>query len=134
MSSKSEQFRMNMTVHGMMDEQYVTALAQKTKRGLEGAAERGNHTGGRCFGYKNVPIESNEKLDAYGRPAIIGSRLEVDPEQAAIVGRIFTMYAGGMSLKKIAKTLNSEGVPSPQQPRGRIQRSWVHTCLRAMLH
>lgn len=132
-NSKSEQFRLMMAMNGMMDEQYVTALGQKTKRGLEGAALRGNHTGGRCFGYKNIPIYG-EKLDPFGNKAVVGSKLEVDPLQADIVRRIFTMYAEGVSLKKIAKQLNKEGVTSPVPQLHRVQQSWVHTSIRAMLH
>jgi DNA invertase Pin-like site-specific DNA recombinase len=64
-NSRSDQFRTLMTLNGMIDEQYSTSLAQKTKRGLEGTAERGFHTGSRCFGYQPVPIESPDKRDAY---------------------------------------------------------------------
>ncbi len=132
MSSRSEQFRMTMTMNGMIDEQYVAALGLKTKRGLEGAAIRGNHTGGRCFGYKNTPVYG-EKLDAFGHREIVGSKLEVDPAQAETVRRIFAMYADGTSLKKIAKQLNKEGVEAPVPQLHRVQQSWAHTSIRAML-
>lgn len=132
-NSTSEQFRTLITLHGMIDEQYSTSLAQKTKRGLEGAAERGNHTGGRCFGYRNVPIESKEQTDTYGRPVIIGARLEIEPEQAATVHRIFEMYAEGHSLKTIAKKLNAEKIPSPRPASGRVQQSWCPSSIRVIL-
>lgn len=35
-----------------------------------------------------------------------------DPEQVAVLRRMFTMYDGGASLRDISVTLNSEGVPS----------------------
>lgn len=37
----------------------------------------------------------------------------VDPEAAAVVGRIFEMRAAGMMFNAIAKQLNEEGIPSP---------------------
>ncbi|MGD1211254.1 MAG: recombinase family protein [Candidatus Acidiferrales bacterium] len=133
-NSKSEQFRTLMTINGMVDEQYSVALGQKTKRGLEGTAERGNHTGGRCFGYRNIPIESKNQTDAYGRATIVGAKLEVDPDQAETVRRIFQMYVDGHSLKTIAKMLNADKVASPQPALGRIQQSWCPSSIRVMLH
>ena len=41
-------------------------------------------------------------------------RLAVQPEEAALVRRIFTLYADGLSLKPICRLLNDEGVPSPR--------------------
>jgi site-specific DNA recombinase len=131
-SSKSEQFRMMMSMHGIMDEQYVKSLSQKTQRGLIGTAERGNHTGGRCFGYRSVPIESQDKLDAYGRPTIVGARLAVDEAQAKIVRKIYEMYASGLSIKSVAKRLNVDGVRSPQ-PRAGRQQSWAPSSVRVLL-
>lgn len=132
-NSKSEQFRMLMSVNGIMDEQYVAALAQKTKRGLEGTAIRGNHTGGRIFGYRSVPIEDSHRRDQYNRPVIAAARLEVDPQQAKIVRRVFSLYASGLSLKAVTKRLNAEHVRSPQPRKGR-QQSWAPSSIRVMLH
>jgi site-specific DNA recombinase len=93
----------------------------------------GLHTGGRCFGYRNVPIEDPTRVDQHGRTLITGVRLEVREDQAAVVQRIFTMYAGGNSLQKIAKHLNAEGVISPQPQKGRISRSWCPSSIRTIL-
>lgn len=59
---------------------------------LRGRALQGFHTGGRCFGYRSVPIEDLTRTGSYGRPQIVGVKLEVHPEQAAIVRRIFADY------------------------------------------
>jgi hypothetical protein len=57
-----------------------------------------------------------------------GARLEVNEEEAEIVRRIFSLYAEpGCSLKKIAHTLNAEGVTAPQPRKGRMQ-SWCLQC------
>ena len=40
--------------------------------------------------------------------------LEVDPIAAPYVKRIFSLFAGGESMRQIAETLNREGLPSPR--------------------
>jgi hypothetical protein len=52
----------------------------------------------------------------------------VNPEQAAVVRRIFQLYAKGLGFTKIAKTLNAERIAPP---RGR--RGWAPTAIREML-
>jgi hypothetical protein len=59
----------------------------------------GEHTGGRCFGYRNVPIEEAARVDQHGRPLIMGVRIEVREDLASVVRRIFQMYADGNSLQ-----------------------------------
>jgi hypothetical protein len=94
-----------LTLHGMMDEQFLVSLGEKVHRGQEGRALKGMQPGGRCFGYRNVPIEDPTRMGKYGRAAVSGVKLEFDEEQAAIVLRVFNMYADGSSLATIAKTL-----------------------------
>ena len=123
-----------VTVHGLVDSLYLEELAKKTFRGVEQRALDGLHTGGRCFGYRNVPIEDLSHLDSHGRQAIRGVRLEVDLAQAETVRRIFERYAHGHSQKKIAQDLNADGILSPQLQRGRIQRSWCSSSVRTILY
>lgn len=131
--SDSEQARVLFGIHGIVDGLYIDELAKKVFRGMEGRAIAKLHTGGRCFGYKNVPIEDSTRTDNYGRPIILGVRLAVDESQADIVRRIFALYANGLSLKGTAKLLNLEGVPSPQPQAGRISRSWCPSSIRVIL-
>jgi hypothetical protein len=42
-----------LTLHGMMDEQFLVSLGEKVHRGQEGRALKGMQPGGRCFGYRN---------------------------------------------------------------------------------
>ena len=109
-----------MTFHGLMDSIYLKELGKKTHRGLEGQILRGNHAGGRCYGYR---IETSEE----------GVRLVVNEAEARIVLRIFEMSASGLSLKSIARTLNVEGVASPQRSNGSGPATWCPTAIRAML-
>ena len=74
------------------------------------------------------------RTDSYGRPQIVGVKLEIHPEQAAIVRRIFADYAAGDSIKTIAKKLNGEGVTSPAPYRGQAHPSWAPSAISVMLH
>lgn len=91
------------------------------------------HTGGRVFGYRRAPIESSTERDSHDRPVISGVRLEVEPNQAAIVRRIFERYAAGDSMRRIAIDLNDEGILSPQPQKGRVSRSWCPSSIRHIL-
>jgi len=123
-----------LATHGIVDSLYIKELAKKTHRGVEGRALQGFHTGGRCYGYRSIPIEDPTRTDSYGRPQIMGVKLEVHPEQAAIVQRIFADYAAGDSIKTIAKRLNAEGVTSPAPYRGQRHPSWAPSAISVMLH
>ena len=129
----SEQAEVLLATHGIVDSLYIKELAKKTHRGVEGRALQGFHTGGRCFGYRSVPIEDPTRRDAYGRPQIIGVKLEIEPDQAAIVRRIFSDYAAGDSIKTIAKRLNAERIPPPSPYRGQRHPSWAPSAISVML-
>jgi len=130
----SKQAEVLLATHGIVDSLYIQELAKKTHRGVEGRALQGFHTEGRCFGYRSVPIEDPTRTDSYGRPKIVRVRLEVHPEQAPIVRRIFPDYAAGDSIKTIAKKLNAEGVTSPAPHRGQRHPSWAPSAISVMLH
>ena len=123
-----------LTVHGLVDSLYLEELAKKTFRGVEQLALNGLHTGGRVFGYRRVPIESNTERDSHGRPIIAGVKLAVDPDQAATVRRIFERYAAGDSMKRIALDLNESSIASPQPQKGRVSQSWCSSSIRHILY
>jgi site-specific DNA recombinase len=132
--TNSEQAEVLLATHGIVDSLYIKEPAKKTHRGVEGRALQGFHTGSRCFGYCSVPIEDPTRTDTYGRPQIVGVKLEIHPEQAAIVRRIFADYAAGDSIKTIAKRLNAEGMTSPAPYRGQSHPPWAPSALSVMLH
>lgn len=74
-------------------EWYSADLSQKTLRGMRHNAERCLANGVQVFGY-----------------AIVDGRYEVDPEQAAIVRRVFADWARGVPSAHIARELAAEGV------------------------
>ena len=98
---------------GIMNEVFLDDLRDKTKRGMIGQVLKGRHGGGRCFGYRLVPEYDPGHKDPYGQPARIGTRLEIDPEQARWVRWIFEHYANGLSPMKIVEELNRQGVKPP---------------------
>jgi DNA invertase Pin-like site-specific DNA recombinase len=84
---------------------------QRTYDALRRRAEAGAVTGGRVFGYTN-----HRNGDGYVHRLI-------DEREAATVRRIFTLYAEGAGLTRIAKALNAEAVPAPRGGSG----SWAGT-------
>src|SRR3974390_3007076 len=94
--TKDPQAKLVMTIHGLKDELYLEELASKTHRGLEGRALKGLNTGGRCYGYDNVAVES--VIGADGVPA---KRRQINEAEAVVIRRIFQMYADGYSYKGI---------------------------------
>jgi site-specific DNA recombinase len=125
--------RQLVTINGMMDEQFLVGLADKVHRGQEGRVLKGLNPGGKLYGYINVPILNPNRPGKYGRPAVDGVDQEINPEQAEVVIRVFRMYASGIGLALISKTLNAESIPSPQPPRTRTMQAWCPSSIREML-
>jgi site-specific DNA recombinase len=125
--------RQLVTLNGMMDEQFLVGLAEKVHRGQEGRVLKGLNPGGKLYGYINVPILNPSRPGKYGRPAVDGVKQEINSEQALVVVRVFRMYASGMGLALISKTLNAEGVVAPQPPRTRPVQAWCPSSIREML-
>jgi site-specific DNA recombinase len=90
------------------------------------------HHGGNIFGYRSAPIEDSTRRDQYGRPLITGAKLQVDPEEAKIIRKLFHLYADGLSIKSVTKELNREQVRSPRPRPGREQ-SWAPSSVRHVL-
>ena len=110
--SDSKGYKIHAGVRGLINEIYLDDLREKTHRGLTGRAVKGYNTGGRCYGYRHVPIEDGTRKDDYGRPVIIAVKRKIDPEQAKWVRQIFEWYAEGRPPRWIAAELNRRGVKS----------------------
>ena len=101
-------------LQGMDAEQSLDYLRDKVRRGQEGQVLKGLNSGGKCYGYRNVPIEDLSRKMKYGRPAVLGVRLEIIHEEALIILRIFKMSADGIGYGQIARQLNRDRVPGPR--------------------
>jgi len=102
------------------------AASDRTREKKFDRAGRGAIADGRVLGYKNIG-------EAKQRQRV------VDPEQAALVTRIFTMASEGKGLLKICNELNREGVinPTGQSRNGEpasAKRYWAASGIRAILH
>ena len=125
-----------ISVKAVMNELYVDDLRDRTLRGMQGRFARGQHTGGRIFGYCSVPdIDPNGRLDSSGNPLTLGVQLQIDPEEANIVRAIFTWFTEGWGLRRIAHQLNGDHVPFPAQPtrRGSKRKGWAGSGVRVIL-
>jgi site-specific DNA recombinase len=105
--STSRNAKLHRGMKNLMNEAYRDDLIAKTHRGLEGRARSGLSVGGRAYGYKRGGEVRGPKGD------LVGFAVLIDDKHAAVVRRIFEMYASGISPRAIAGALNAEGVPSP---------------------
>ncbi|MFZ0301882.1 MAG: recombinase family protein [Terracidiphilus sp.] len=107
--STDENFQGIFCLFGAMDHQFNRTLSDMVRRGMEKRADSGFSTGGRCFGYTT-------HLDLAGsstRMAEVGMRKAVVESEAAVIRRIYSEFASGVTAPKIARTLNAEGVVGP---------------------
>jgi DNA invertase Pin-like site-specific DNA recombinase len=102
---------MHVGMLGTMAQMFLSDLREKTKCGQLGRVLQGRAAAGKAFGYDVV--EGTER----------GGRV-IDPAEAAIAERIFTMFAHGVSPRAIARRLNEEHVPGPEN------RPWQDTTIR----
>jgi site-specific DNA recombinase len=96
-------------IGGAMNSAYRKEIGRRTRRGLEGKARAGKSAGGKSYGYISAAAAGKEQR-------------VIDPVQAAVIKRMFEMYASGSSAKTIAATLNREKIPSPGSAWARSSR------------
>lgn len=128
--------KLAISVKAIFNELYLDDLRERTLRGLRGRFARGLHTGGRIFGYRSAPVlDPSGRLDATGKPLVLGTELIIAPEEARVVRQIFEWFAGGLSPRAIAHRLNGEAVPFPAQPtrRGPRRKGWASSEIRVIL-
>lgn len=83
------------------NEMYVKDISRKIKSSIKAKQKEGRMIIKESFGYKRS-LEDKHKL-------------EIDPESAEIVQKIFKLYLSGIGYRKIAELLNQEGCPTPSQ-------------------
>ncbi len=84
----------------IMNDMYAKDISKKIKSVKRDKQRKGQFIGGKpMYGYKMHPTVKN--------------KIVIDEEVAPIVRRIFAMALDGVSCRKIAATLNEEGVPTP---------------------
>ena len=102
-----------------VDEFYSENLAEEVRRGMREAASRGFWMNASApYGYRRNYVQDGAKK----RP-----RLELNPPHDALVRRIFDLTLQGKTSLDILKTLNAEGIPSPNGKQWR--KTTVHKVL-----
>ncbi len=98
-----------------LDEFYSANLGEEVTRGMRESASRGFYIAAQApFGYRRIKVKDGAKE----RP-----KLEVEPNQAKIVARIFSYILEGKGLMEIAKELNKEGIAGPKG------KGWMKTTI-----
>ncbi|UWQ47689.1 recombinase family protein [Leisingera aquaemixtae] len=110
-ASENELDDMKVGVGGLVSTMFLKDLAQKTRRGLEGRVAKGKSAGGISYGYR-------VKREILPDGTLSTGDREIEPEEAAVINRIFRDYADGLSARTIAAALNAEGVTAPQSGKG----------------
>ncbi len=114
------------TILGAMDEYQSKETSKHVSRSMCENARQGFWNGAQPpFGYRTYVAERRGKKDK--------KKLEINPAEAEIVRRIFTLYVHGegekgpMGLKAIASLLNSEGVQTRNG--GKFLLQYIHKIL-----
>ena len=98
---------LHIGLKGTMNALFIKDLAAKTHRGMQGRIEAGRSAGSISFGYR-----VRREFDSQGEP-VRGGR-EIIPEDAALIVKIYDMFARGRSPRNIARKLNQDHVPGPR--------------------
>ena len=90
----------SVPIKNIMNENYCRDLSLKVRSAYEARKRRGLFVGSYApYGYKKDQSDKN--------------KLIIDDEAACVIRRVFSDYANGIALTKIAKNLNNEGILSP---------------------
>lgn len=104
--AEGEVSELHIGLKGTMGALFLKDLADKTRRGLRGVVAEGRSGGGNSYGYDVV-----RNIQPDGK-ASRGART-INQKQAAVIKRIFAVYAEGASPRAIARKLNDEGIAGP---------------------
>lgn len=120
-------------INGLINEWYLEDLSANVRSVLDHKRKEGQYIASfALYGYQKDPA--------------VKGRLQIDPEAAEVVKRIYAMTLRGVGAHKIAQILNEEGVPSPtaykQQNGGRYHLAqktpsellWSSGTIYQMLH
>ncbi|MCM1523674.1 MAG: recombinase family protein [Ruminococcus sp.] len=110
-----------MVFRNVFNDFYAKDTSKKVKAVFKAKGQSGKPLGKPPYGYKKSETDKNA--------------WEIDEKSAEIVKRIFNMYIGGYSVKKIALTLTSEKIPSPSARLKDDENShiWGRTSVKSIL-
>lgn len=94
--------RFALQMMGAVGELERNTIVENVKLGLKQRARQGFHNGGSCLGYQTVELPGGDRKHRK-------SSLEIVPEEAVVVRRIYSYYVTGRGFRSIANQLNKEG-------------------------
>src|SRR5262252_3116540 len=118
LDSPTDKIMLSLTAFA--DELEREKARQRTSDAMQRKARAGHVTGGRVFGYDNVPVMTSG-LDGQERRSHVERK--VNETEAAVVRRIFELTSQGRGKTAVAKMLNECGALSPRSQQGR-PRCW----------
>jgi len=132
LDSRDPNFLMQVSIPGIMQEEYISALREKVRRGQHGRVQEGYTPGGRCFGYESDPDLVRDV--ANGNHRRLGTRLRIVPSEAETIRTIYRLFAEGVNVSEIARRLNDNSVPGPKKPAtGNVSNLWNARLVRGIL-
>lgn len=117
---------MDVAFRNLIYDYYSKDLSKKVKSAMRTKQRNGGYVTCCTYGYKVSPENKH--------------RMIIDPVTAPVVRRIFTDVIAGKSTSQVARELNAEGVPTPQEYKGVARRKdspvkclWTHNRILDML-
>lgn len=105
-------------INGLVNEWYLEDLSDNIKTVLTDHRKKGMHIGSfALYGYQKDPEKKGHLI--------------IDPEAAAVVRKVFELYASGTGRTAIARILNDNGIPNPteyKRQRGMRFKGTGHSC------
>ena len=118
LDSPTDKIMLSLTAFA--DELEREKASQRTYDAMRRKALAGHVTGGRVFGYDNVRTDSGPVVRV------------INEAEAAVVRRIFALYADGYGQSRIAKALNEERAVAPRSQQGR-PHAWAPSSVHGAL-
>ena len=117
---------MDVAFRNLIYDYYSKDLSRKVKTAMRAKQREGGYVSLCLYGYKVSPDNKH--------------RMVIDPVTAPVVRRIFTDIIAGKTTSQVARELNAEGIPTPQQYKGISRRKdqpspaiWTHNRIIDML-
>lgn len=121
--------KVGIHIRGLINELYLDDLKKKTMRGLEGQKLRGFSVGEKVYGYDSHPV-GELKMNRKGQAKYDGMVHKINPEEAAIIKRIYSEFINGKSLNRIIINLNEDKIPTKRGHSSGWNRSTVSRILK----
>lgn len=103
--------------------------SERTYDAMLRKAKHGHVLGGRVYGYDNIAVMTND-FDPDGKPKRSHVKRRINENESVNVRQIFRLYASGIGLTTLAKTLNRNHIPPPRGGR----HGWAPSAIREILH